>query len=266
MNKYNYKKIFSLESKRVIIIGGLGLIGKEISKALDDLGAEIVIADLIKKSTKRNHKYKYINLDCSKLKKAEQLLKKYVGNYYGASILINCSYPRTKDWYQNTYKDITLSSYENNISIHLNSYVWLSRIFAEELRKLSKSGRIINFSSIYGLVGQDLSIYKKTRMKDNLTYSVIKGGIINFTRQMASCYGKYNILTNCICPGGVLGPVQGLSSKQDKIFLKNYSSKVPIRRLANTTEIASVAAFMCSDAASYINGTSVVVDGGWSSI
>ena len=134
------------------------------------------------------------------------------------------------------------------------------------IKKKNRSGRILNFSSIYGMLGQDLSIYKKTKMKENLTYSVIKGAIINFTRQMASYYGKYNILTNCVCPGGVYGPVQGLSAKQDKVFLKNYSYKVPMKRLAYSSEIASLTAFMCSDASSYINGTSLVVDGGWSVI
>lgn len=266
MTEINYKKKFSLINKNIIIIGGLGLLGKEISKALFDLGANIIIADKINSKIKKETRYNYINLDCFKISQSEKIIKKCTSKFFNANVLINCSYPRTKDWYENNFQKIKLTSYERNISGHLNSHVWFSRIFAEELKKRKKSGVILNFSSIYGILGQDLTIYKKTKMRENMTYSVVKGAIINFTRQMASYYGRYNILTNCICPGGVYGPVQGLSKKQDKVFLKNYTSKVPIKRLAYASEIASATAFMCSDASSYINGTALVIDGGWSII
>ena len=67
--------------------------------------------------------------------------------------------------------------------------------------KTKVQGSIINFGSIYGVVGQNLNIYKKTNMRENITYSMVKGGIINLTKQMASYYGRYNIRINCISPG-----------------------------------------------------------------
>ncbi len=266
MTEINYKQKFSLKNKNIILVGGLGTLGVEISKALSDMGANIIIADKINKEIKKKIQYNYINLDCFKISQSEKIIKKCTGKFFNANVLVNCSYPKTKDWYKNNFQDLKLKSYEKNISGHLNSHVWLSRVFAEELKKRKKSGIILNFSSIYGFLGQDLTIYKKTNMKENMTYSVIKGAIINFTRQMASYYARYNILTNCICPGGVYGPVQGLKKKQDKVFLNNYESKVPINRLAYASEIASTTAFMCSDASSYINGATIVVDGGWSII
>ena len=111
-----------------------------------------------------------------------------------------------------------------------------------------------------------MNIYEKTNMRENITYSSIKGGIINYTRQMASYYGKKNIRINSISPGGVIGPVQGVSKKQNKNFIRNYRQKVPIGRLAESSEIASVIAFLASPAASYINGANIMVDGGWSII
>lgn len=272
MIKKDYKKIFNLDKKKILLVGGFGLLGSEIVRALSDLKAEIVILDnfnndkIINEFKKYNLKIKYIKFDCSNLKKSEKQIKKLINKNYVPDVFINCSYPRTKDWYKNNFKNIQLKSYEKNISIHLNSYIWLSRIFAESIIKFKREARIINFSSIYGILGQDLNIYKNTKMRENMTYSVIKGAIINFTRQMASYYGKNNLLVNCICPGGVYGPVQGFSKTQDKNFLKNYSQKVPLNRLAYSHEIASVVAFLCSDASSYITGTSIVVDGGWSSV
>ena len=70
-----------------------------------------------------------------------------------------------------------------------------------------KQGSIIFLGSIYGVVGQDLNIYMGTGIRENLSYSIIKGGLVNFTKQMASYYGKHNIRVNCICPGGIIDKV-----------------------------------------------------------
>ena len=140
MKTLSYKEKFLLKDKRVIIVGGLGLLGKEISKALSELGAKIIIADVVNSKVKKNINYNYVNIDCFKILNAEKIIKKYTSKYFNANVLINCSYPRTKDWYKNNFKDITLKSYEKNISGHLNSYVWLSRVFAEELKKKIEVG------------------------------------------------------------------------------------------------------------------------------
>ena len=68
----------------------------------------------------------------------------------------------------------------------------------------------------------DLSLYKNTKMRENMTYSIIKGGITSLTRQMASYYGKYNIKSNTLVPGAINGPVAGLAAKQSKIFINNF--------------------------------------------
>ena len=91
-----------------------------------------------------------------------------------------------------------------------------------------KGGSIIQLGSIYGIVGQDKTIYKNTEIEENMTYSIIKGGITNFSRQMASYYGKYNIRVNTLIPGGVLGP-KDTKYEQSKTFLKNYNKKSSIR-------------------------------------
>ena len=103
-------------------------------------------------------------------------------------------------------------------------------------------------------------------MKENMPYSIIKGGIINFTRQMASYYGRNNIRINTICPGGIKGLVKGVRNNQEKNFIKNYSNKVPLGRLANANEIAYPVLFLASDCSSYITGITLMVDGGWSII
>ena len=127
------------------------------------------------------------------------------------------------------------------------------------MKKNLIKGNIIQLSSIYGMVAQDKNIYEGTNMRENVSYAMIKGGILNLIRQMASYYGDFNIRINCISPGGV-------KDKQNKRFIKNYSKRVPLRRMAHVDEIASVIAFLSMDASSYITGSNLVVDGGWTII
>ena len=118
-------------------------------------------------------------------------------------------------------------------------------------------------SSIYGLVAQTLQIYKNTGMNENMNYSVIKGGINNFAKQLASYYGNYGIRVNSVCPGGIIGHIKGSKEKQNVKFIKNYSKNCPLGRLGKPEEVASSVLFLASDASSYITGTSFLVDGGW---
>ena len=273
--KINYKKIFDLSNKKILVVGGLGLVGEQVTLALYDLGASVTVLDFDKKNfnqfLKKNKiiKKKKINfklLDCSKLKKIEKTIKNCFSKNYTPNVLINCAYPRTKDWKNHNFKKIKLNSFEKNISINLNSTIWISKVFANILLNKKAKGRIINFGSIYGILGQDKNLYKGTKMNENLTYSIVKGAIVNATKQFASYYADKNILTNCISPGGLYGPVQGLNKKQEPKFLKNYVNRGPQKRLGYASEVASVVAFLCSDGASYINGANIVVDGGWSVI
>lgn len=148
----------------------------------------------------------------------------------------------------------------------MNTFAWLAKMTADSFVKNKTAGSIIQLGSIYGVVGQNLNIYKNTNMKENLTYSLIKGGIINYTRQMASYYGKHNIRINTICPGGIVGSVANLADKQSKKFVKNYSYQVPLKRLGNPEEIASTILFLASSASSYITGSTLMVDGGWTAV
>ena len=148
----------------------------------------------------------------------------------------------------------------------MNSHAWLSRLVAEAMTERGTNGSIIQLGSTYGIVGQDLTVYEGTEMNENMTYAAIKGGITNLTRLMASYYGQYNIRINTLCPGGLEGHVAGKSNTQNQIFVEQYSKKTPLKRLGRAEEVASTALFLASDAASYITGATIMVDGGWTSI
>ena len=265
---------FQLNNKVAIVMGGCGLIGSEICNIFAQSKAKVVIVDIDKKKGKLlekklkkiNNEVIYVYFNLNDKKNLELNFKKLIKSFKCPDIFVNCSYPMTKDWYLNTFDKITKKSMDENLILHLSSYSWFAREIAELMSKSKIKGSIIQLGSIYGVKAQDLNVYEKTSMKESMTYSIIKGGIVNLTRQMASYYGNKEIRINTLCPGGLLGPVQGKSSKQEINFIKNYSKKVPLGRLGTAEEVSCAALFLASEASSYITGTTLMIDGGWTSI
>ncbi len=270
MKKINYKNLFNVKSKTVLIIGGFGLIGREIVKAFSSLGSKVYILDCNIEYYKKNKRnFKNINFEFFDLKNETHVKKKFskiLKNINKVDIFINLAYAHTEDWSRNNFKDLSYDSLKKNTEYQLITTAWISRCVANFMVKNKNQGSIINFGSIYGLVGQNLNMYKKTDMTENITYSIVKGGIINLTKQMASFYGKYNVRVNCISPGGLLGPVDGFSKKQNKNFLKQYSNNVPMKRLGNPNEICGAVLFLGSNSSSYMTGANLIIDGGWLAI
>jgi len=256
---------FKLNSKKAFVIGGSGLIGSEVCKLLSDFGAKVFNLDLKNKKTSRK-KIIYLNFNIKKLESIEKKMKFFFKKHGCPDVFVNCSYPVSKDWKRASFSKVTQKTISENVNLHLNSYIWAARVAAEEMKKRKIKGSIIQFGSIYGVVGQNLEIYKGTNMEENMIYASIKGGIVNNVRQMCSYYGKFGIRVNSISPGGVLGHIKGKKISQDKIFISNYKKINPLKRLANADEISPAVVFLASDASSYITGVNLMIDGGWTAI
>jgi len=253
-----------LNNKKVYILGGFGLIGSKVVKNILSVKGKVIVLDIKKKKISKNIKYE--KFDCSKLEDLEKNFDKITKKFGLPNIFINCSYPKTEDWDRCSFSKINLRRMTKNIEIHMNSYAWIAKIVADKMVKNKIKGSIINLNSIYGLLGQDLTIYNKTSMKENMPYSMIKGGLTNLTRQMASYYGRFGVRVNSICSGGLKEHVTRQVKFQNKQFIKNYEKKVPLKRLGNPEEVANVITFIASDASSYITGSNILVDGGWTII
>jgi NAD(P)-dependent dehydrogenase (short-subunit alcohol dehydrogenase family) len=258
------------ETQKVFIFGGAGLIGSEISKLFAKSNFRVTILDIddskISEQLETDENINFQYFDVSNIDQCEDSYKAILQKYGCPDVFINSSYPRTKDWGLASFKDITLKSFRENIDIHLNTYAWLAKLTADEMVSSKIKGSIVLLGSIYGVVGQDISIYENTPLTENMTYATIKGGITNLTRQMASYYGQFGIRVNTLCPGGLAGHVAGKSDGQDPIFVENYCKKVPLRRLGTADEVASVALFLGTQASSYVSGATIMVDGGWTAI
>ena len=251
------KNRFSLKNKKIIVLGGNGLIGSAISSLFHANGGDVIIID--KKKSKLQKKINQVICDISDIQKVEYTLKKLQNIEFNPDIFINCSYPKSNQWKKTNFKQVKYKHLKDNVEIHLNSYVWIAKVIAEIMKKNKISGSIVQLSSIYGILGQDNFLYKNTEINESLVYPVIKGAIINSVRSMAAYYGPSNIRINSISPGGVY-------DGHSKEFLKKYKLKTPMNRMCKPDEVAYAALFLGSEASSYVTGTNLVVDGGFSII
>lgn len=261
----NYLDKFKLNRKVAFVTGGVGLIGTEVTRALADVGAKVVILDINKEKAggfkkqlqKKGKNVDFEPFDITDLDRIDQAIDSLKSKYGKIDIWVNAAYPQTSDW-GNKVEDLSLKSFQKNVEMHLNGYSWISRkvcLIMKEQRK----GSLINFGSIYGVVGNNFSVYEDTNLTSPMAYSAIKGGIVNLTRYLASYFGKYNVRVNTICPGGIF-------NNQNKIFVKNYEKITPLKRMGKPEEIASAVLFLASDASSYVTGITLMVDGGWTAI
>ena len=121
-----------------------------------------------------------------------------------------------------------------------------------------KKGVIINISSIYGMVGADQRIYGNNKLNLPVSYAASKGAILNLTRYLAAYWHGQNIRVNTLTLGGVQD-----TRYQDKKFIEKYSEKTILGRMAKKHEYNGAILFLMSDASSYMTGSNLIVDGGW---
>lgn len=244
----------SLKGKIIVVTGGSGLIGRSIIKNIVSNGAIAINAEI---NVIDNLDEGIVNCDVTDVNSVKKCIEKVVEKYNVIDGWVNNAYPRTADW-GTKFEDIPLTSWQKNVDLQLNSIF----ICAQEILRIMKNqqfGSIVNISSIYGTVGPDFTIYEGTNMTMPAAYSAIKGGIVNFSRYLASYYGPYGIRVNCVSPGGIL-------DQQDDLFVKQYEKKVPMRRMGLPEDIAPSISFLLSDETKYITGQNLIIDGGWTSI
>lgn len=245
-----------LSNKVIILTGAGGLIGREALKHLSMNGAKVVAVDI---NSVSEYSDLALCLDVTKEEDINELIETTIAKYGEIDGLVNLAYPRTSDW-GNKFEDIPFASWQKNMDMQLNSVFYMCQSVLKIMQK-QRRGAIVNIASIYGVVGNDFTLYEDYGGTSPAAYSAIKGGLINFTRYLASYYGKYNIRINCMSPGGVLD-----ENNQDPSFIQKYSQKSPLGRLANPVEVAPAISFLLSDDASFITGHNLMVDGGWTAI
>jgi len=253
---------YSLKGKVALITGGAGRYGKNITRGVAEAGATTYIASrnfeanraYAEELTGEGYDVRAMQLDLSCEESMDALVGAIITEFGKIDILVNNAVIRcAMDGWQQSLKD-----YDKSLHINASALFYLTNLVAEEMKK-RKYGSIVNIGSMMGLVGIERSNYNGTPMHANPSpiYFYEKGGMANFTRFAASMLGEYNIRVNCIHPGGLY------ENSLNKTFVKNYSERTQLGRMAEPDELNGAVVFLASDAASYITGVNMPVDGGY---
>ena len=155
---------FKIDKKICYILGGCGLIGEQVVELFSKLNAEIVILDIDKKKAKefcaKNNNTYFENFNCNSEKDLTIKINKIFHKYGCPNIFINCSHPTPKKLNNKSFSNLQKYLLDDYVKIHMNSSAWIARVVAEKMVKSKIEGSIILFSSIYGMLGQDMNIYK----------------------------------------------------------------------------------------------------------
>lgn len=263
-------ELFSLKNKVAIVTGALGLIGKNHCIALSEAGANVIVCDLNEekcKSFASSLSTKSIGIGTDITEKSSVINLKYrtLEEFGKIDILVNNA--AINDMFENPlaaaeqsmFENYPLDMWQKSLDVNVTGTFLCSQIIGTEMAKAGK-GSIINVASTYGLVGPDQSIYKKPDGTQSFfkspAYPATKGAIVNFTRFLAAYWGNKGVRVNTLTPGGV-------ENNQDEYFIKNYSSKTPLGRMALPTDYKGAIIFLASDASEYMTGANLIVDGGW---
>ena len=263
-------ELFSLKEKVAVVTGALGLIGKHHCHALADAGASVVVCDLNETecanfASSLSVLSLGISADITNKKSVKDLKNKILSNYGKIDILVNNA--AINDKFEDPLAALEESKFENypvemfrkSLEVNVTGMFICSQVLGSEMANRSY-GSIINVASTYGIVAPDQSIYKNEKGEQTFyksaAYPVTKGAVISFTRFLAAYWGSKGVRVNTLSPGGV-------KDGQEEFFVKNYSGKTPLGRMAHPTDYKGALVFLASDASSYMTGANLIVDGGW---
>jgi NAD(P)-dependent dehydrogenase (short-subunit alcohol dehydrogenase family) len=248
-----------LKDKVALVTGACGQLGRQFCYALAREGASVWVSDLqINKCKKvasgltKKSRHHSLVLDVSEpdsVKNAFSQIEKVSG---GIDIIINNAGIGIFTPFDNRSFD----DFMDVLKINAGGTFLCIKEGSRLMRKKKIKGSIINIGSIYGIGSGDPRIYTDCARVTSECYGASKAAVIQMTKYFAVFLADHGIRVNCISPGGVF-------NNQGKNFVKNYSVRTPVGRMANETEIAGAAVFLASDEASYITGQNIAVDGGW---
>jgi len=266
---------FSLKGQVAIVTGGGGQLGTEFCRTLAEAGASVVVADLLIEHANRTSKLLsdsgYANfpfeLDVTRVESTRELVAETVKRFGRLDILVNCAAldPKfdpdaaSKGIAPGAFEDYPLEQWNAALNVNLTGIFLVTQACVKQMIAQGKKGSIINICSTYGLNGPDQRIYikdgKRVAFKP-VYYTTTKAGVMGFTKYLAAYYAETEIRVNALTPGGVF-------NNHEEYFVKNYSAKTIMGRMAKKDEMNGALLFLASDASSYMTGNNVIVDGGW---
>jgi len=233
--------------KIAVVTGANGQLGNSFVKTLSENGIFTYALDLETTGIEETESIRPVSLDVTD----EIAVEEFYSGISSIDVLVN----NAGIGVFTPFEKRTADEFRRVMDVNLLGTFLMSK-GAISLMKEQENGKIINIGSIYGQVSSDERIYGDSGRNNSEVYSATKAGVIHMTKYMATHFGRYNIQTNCISPGGIF-------NNQSQEFVDNYCYKTPMSRMGSTDDLQSTLLYLISDSSIYTNGQNISVDGGF---
>ena len=267
-----FKKLFDLSGRTAVVTGGCGILGRRLADGLAEFGANVAILDLDGQAVETaaselaaRHAVRARGYACDitqpeAVRRAADAIEADLGP---VSILLNNAASKTRDVdaFFAPVATFTLETWREIMAVNLDGMFNVAQVFGTRMAERGY-GSIVQTASIYGLMAPDQRIYEGSEylgraINTPAVYTASKAGVIGLTKHLATYWGAQGVRVNTLTPGGV-------ESGQNDTFKQRYGARVPLGRMAQADEMVGAVLFLVSDAASYVTGQNIAVDGGLS--
>ena len=258
-------ELLGLKGRVAVITGGAGHIGLAAGESLAEQGAAVVVVVLDEAacaaraqdlSARFNVEALPLAIDLARDDAATVIVSRTLERFGRLDVLINnAAYVGTSglSGYSVPFAQQTAAAWEAALRVNLTAAFLLSQAAAPALTQ--QRGSIINVGSIYGVTGPVMSLYEGTPLGNPAAYAASKGGLLQLTRYLSTVLAPH-VRANAVCPGGI-------ARNQDPTFVARYVARTPLQRMGSEQDLKGAFAFLAGDAAAYITGQTLMVDGGW---
>jgi len=262
---------FRLDGKTAIVTGAVGILGKHFCKGLAEAGANVAVIDLdqsvcdsFAKELKKNYRIEAFGIACdvSESNSVKSMVKTVVDKFGDIHILHNNAASKSMDLekYFASFEDYSLDEWRGIMSVNVDGTFLVAQAVGKQMVAQGHGGSIIQTASIYGIMAPDQRIYEGSwymgrQINTPAVYSASKAAIVGLTKYLSTYWASEKIRVNTLTPGGV-------ESGQNDEFKARYSSRIPLGRMAEASELVGALIYLASDASSYVTGQNIIIDGG----
>lgn len=266
--------MFDLSGRTALVTGAGGILGAGFARVLASHGASVILVDVSKSSVEETAQAIWaempscrlmpLQVDITQPEEVSAMMEKANAEFRGVHILLNNAAGKSRDVraFFEPFETFSLAVWREVTAVNIDGAFLVAQAVGGDMRRRGIKGSIIQTASIYGVVGVDQRIYEGSNylggpINTPAVYSASKGAIVSLTRYLATYWGSAGIRVNTISPGGV-------ESGQNDTFVRRYSERVPLGRMAKREELHGTVLFLASDASTYITGQNLIIDGGLS--
>lgn len=264
-SEIDFRQKFDLSEKVIIISGGCGLIGRAFCEAVAQFGGHVVVADIAQskpsdfaKDLQERNQVKCLGIEVEvENKESVTQLRDAVLKEFGRMDGLVTGHQNKSHLIFEPFETVSEENWDKVVEVNLKGTFLLCQVIGSWMAEKG-TGSIVNIPSTYSVVAPNQNLYKGTKMGCPAAYSASKGGIDALSQYLASYWAAKGVRVNMITPHGVW-------NNHEEQFEKNFSNFSPMQRMSYNHEVAPALIYLLSDAASYVTGNNMLVEGGWTS-